>query len=51
MRKWLVGYWKYKNDQYEDYEKEIEAKYFDLAYLEFRRTNPNVKIRFIQEIN
>jgi len=51
MRKWLVGYWKYKNDQYEDYEKEVEAKNFDLAYSEFRRTNPNVKIRFIQEIN
>ena len=27
------------------------AQYFDLAYLEFRRTNPNVKIRFIQEID
>ena len=25
MKKWLVGYWKYKNDQWEDREKEIEA--------------------------
>ena len=51
MIKWLVGYWKYKNDQYEDYEKEVEAKNFDDAYSEFRSKNPSVKIRFIQEIN
>lgn len=51
MTKWLVGYWKYKNDQYEDYEKEIEARDFDDAYMIFRRNNPSSKIRFIQEIN
>lgn len=51
MRKWLVGYWKYKNDQYEDYEKEVEGRIFDDAYTEFRKNNPNVEIRFIQEIN
>jgi hypothetical protein len=51
MRKWLVGYWKYQNDQWEDLEKEIEAPTFDDAYSEFRSKNPSVKIRFIQEIN
>jgi nitrogen fixation-related uncharacterized protein len=51
MKKWLVGYWKYKNDQWEDVEKEIEAIDFDKAYTHFRRFAPNVKIRYIQEIN
>lgn len=51
MRKWLVGYWKYRNDQWEDVEKEIEAGDFDDAYMRFRRNNPSSKIRFIQEIN
>ena len=51
MRKWLVGYWIYKNDQYEDYEKEVEAKNFDDAYKKFRVLAPNLKIRYIQEIN
>lgn len=51
MRKWLVGYWKYQNDQWEDVEKEIEAGDFDDAYMKFRRNNPSSKIRFIQEIN
>ncbi len=51
MRKWLVGYWKYRNDQWEDVEKEIEAGDFDDAYKKFRVLAPNLKIRFIQEIN
>lgn len=51
MRKWLVGYWKYQNDQWEDLETEIEAPTFDDAYVIFRRNNPSSKIRFIQEIN
>jgi nitrogen fixation-related uncharacterized protein len=51
MKKWLVGYWKYKNDQWEDREKEIEAINFDDAYKNFRIFAPNLKIRYIQEIN
>ncbi len=51
MRKWLVGYWKYQNDQWEDLETEIEAPTFDDAYKKFRVIAPNLKIRFIQEIN
>jgi hypothetical protein len=51
MKKWLVGYWKYQHDQWEDIEKKIEAIDFDKAYIHFRRFAPNVKIRYIQEIN
>ena len=51
MKKWLVGYWKYKNDQWEDLETEVEAIDFDHAYKSFRRFAPTLKIRFIQEIN
>jgi hypothetical protein len=51
MKKWLVGYWKYKNDQWEDLETEVEAVDFDHAYKSFRRFAPTLKIRYIQEIN
>jgi hypothetical protein len=51
MKKWLVGYWKYQNDQWEDIEKEVEALTFDDAYNIFRLFNPTLKIRYIQEIN
>jgi hypothetical protein len=51
MKKWLIGYWKYQNDQWEDLETEIQAMNFDDAYKNFRKLAPNLKIRYIQEIN
>lgn len=51
MKKWIVGYCKFKEEQWQYEEKEVEAKDFDDAYMRFRRINPSSKIRFIQEVN
>lgn len=51
MKKWLVGYWKYKYDQWQDLETEVVAPTFDDAYQKFRLLAPTLKIRYIQEIN
>jgi len=50
MKKFRVYYWKYKNDDYQDFEKDIEGNNFDNALSRFRETNPTVKIRCINEI-
>jgi hypothetical protein len=50
MKKFMVYYWKYKNDDYQDFEKVIEGKNFDDAFTKFRENNPTVKIRCINEI-
>lgn len=50
MNKYIVYYWKYKNDGYEDFEKVIEAYNFDAAYNHFRSKNPIAKIRGIKEL-
>jgi hypothetical protein len=49
MKKWLVGYWIYKNDQWEDYEIIIEANSFNDAYEIFKDKKRLGKLRFIQE--
>ena len=49
MKKFMVYYWKYKNDDYQDFEKLIEGNNFDDAFAKFRETNPTVKIRCINE--
>jgi hypothetical protein len=49
MKKWLVGYWIYKNDQWEDYEIIIEAMSFDDAYKIFKNKKRIGKLRFIEE--
>ena len=51
MNKWLVGYWVYKNDQWEDYEIIIEAINFDDAYKIFKDKKRLGKLRFIEEYN
>lgn len=50
MKKFRIYYWKYKNDEYVDFEKEIFAFDFDECYKAFREKNPLVKIREITEI-
>ena len=50
MNKYIVYYWKHKNDDCVDYEKIIEAYNFDAAYNHFRSNNPTVKIREIKEL-
>ena len=49
MKKFMVYYWKYKNDDYQDFEKLIEGNNFDDALAKFRERNPTVKIRCINE--
>lgn len=49
MKKWLVGYWKYINDQWEDFEIIIEANNFDEAYQIFKYKKRLGKLRFIEE--
>jgi hypothetical protein len=49
MKKWLVGYWVYKNDQWEDYEIIIEAQNFDEAYTIFKDKKRLGKLRYIEE--
>lgn len=51
MNKWLVGYWVYRNDQWEDYEIIIEAINFDDAYKIFKDKKRLGKLRFIEEYN
>lgn len=51
MKKWIVGYWEYKNDQWEDREKEAYAKTFDEVYDAVKFMIPNAKIRYIYEVN
>jgi len=50
MKKYRVYYWKYKNDDCIDCEKEIFAFNFDECFNAFRENNPFVKIREIKEI-
>lgn len=49
MKKWLVGYWKYINDQWEDFEIIIEANNFDDAYQIFKEKKRLGKLRYIEE--
>ena len=51
MKKWIVGYWDYKNDQWEDREKEAYANTFDEVFDIIRVFTPNAKIRYIHEVN
>lgn len=51
MKKYLISYWKYKNDQWQDFEKEIEAETLDKALLKFRENNPTVDIFCIKRLN
>jgi hypothetical protein len=50
MKKFIVYYWKHKNDDCVDFEKDIEAATFDEAFARFRNNNPFCKIREIKEI-
>ena len=50
MKKFKIYYWKHKNDECVDCERIVEAYSFDIAYQEFRKNNPFVKIREIKEI-
>jgi hypothetical protein len=50
MKKFMVYYWKYKNDEYQDFEKEVEGNNFDDAFQKFREKNLSAKIRCINEI-
>jgi len=50
MKKFKIYYWKHKNDECIDCERIVEAHNFDIAYQEFRKNNPFVKIREIKEI-
>ncbi len=50
MNKYIVYYWKHKNDDCIDCEKIIEAASFDEAFARFRHSNPFCKIREIKEI-
>jgi hypothetical protein len=49
MKKWIVGYWTYRNDQWEDFEIIIEAVDFDEAFKIFRDKKRLGKIRYIKE--
>ena len=51
MNKYIVYYWRFKNDDCIDCEKIIEAASFDEALKRFRADNPFVKIREICELN
>ena len=50
MRKYLVYYWREKNDEAQDFEVIIEAFNFDDAYLKFRDNNRLAKIQEIKLI-
>jgi len=50
MRKWVVGFLKYQNDQWEDLEEVIKAETFDDAYKIFRKSNHYYKIIYIKQI-
>ena len=50
MKRFKIFYWKHKNDECIDCERIVEAYSFDIAYQEFRKNNPFVKIREIKEI-
>lgn len=50
MKKYRIYYWKYKNDEYQDFEIDIIANNFDEAYLSFKESNRRAKIRCINEI-
>ncbi len=47
--KYTISYWKHKDDEVVDVERDVEANSFDDAYREFRDSNPFVKIRSIYE--
>jgi hypothetical protein len=49
MKKWIVGYWTYRNDQWEDFEIIIEAIDFDEPYKIFRDKKRLGKICYIKE--
>jgi hypothetical protein len=50
MNKFIIYYWKYKNDDWVDVEREVEAINFDEAYKEFKKNNPTYKIRCINQL-
>ena len=50
MKKFRVYYWKYKNDEYQDFEIDIIANNFDDAYLAFKDAQRTAKIRCINEV-
>lgn len=50
MKQFRVYYWKHKNDDCVDFEKDIYAFSFDECYKAFRENNPLCKIREITEI-
>jgi hypothetical protein len=50
MKTFRVYYWIYKNDQYEDFEIDIQGFNFDEAYTKFREINTRGKIRCINEV-
>ena len=50
MKKYRIYYWKYKNDEYQDFEIDIIAKDFDEAYLAFKDAQRRSKIRCINEV-
>jgi len=51
MRKYRICYWKYKNDQWQDFGREIEALSLDQALATFRKNNPSVRIDEIKLVN
>lgn len=50
MKKFIIYYWKRKNDDWVDVEREVEANSFDEAFYDFRKQNPTYKIRCINEL-
>lgn len=51
MKKWIIGYWIYKNDQWEDREKELYANNFDEVLSMIEVFTHNAKIRYVYEEN
>ena len=50
MKTFRVYYWKYKNDDYQDFEIDIIANNFHEAYLSFKDAQRTAKIRCINEV-
>ena len=50
MNKYIIYYWKHKNDDCIDCEKIVEAEDIEVALLQFKIKNPFVKIREIKEL-
>jgi hypothetical protein len=50
MKKYLVHYWREKNDEPTDFEVIIEAFNFDDAYTKFKDNNRLAKITLIKQI-